>query len=259
VEKICKLIAGVALTFGLTGSASAVIVQIEFALDAGAASIDPFTLPNPNGGEDFTVSPQLTVSSGSFIATFDSDRYGNVLDGAASIGGFNIDGEIDIELATTIVLGPFPVPVSANLIGPLSSEQVDDSTGSLIGLTSYLETDLGTYDTAAGPLDCGDSAFGLVCGGLETGLGITFPLAEISTPGAALPFSGGMFSQLSNPGSATAGTTIEFSVPVNDTTDIGFEVDFTWQELSRIVVIPEPGSGLLALIGTALVFARRRR
>ncbi len=85
------------------------------------------------------------------------------------------------------------------------------------------------------------------------------PLDPISTTGASIPFTGGMFEQLNESGSATAGTTLEFGVPIGDDTEFGFDVEFTWQELSRVVVIPEPGSSLSALLGAGLIAARRRR
>ena len=239
--------------------APAATVEVQYELGAGSASIDPFTIPNPNGGEDFTVSPSLTIDSGSFTAIFPSDEFGTVIDGAAQVRDFQFIGSVDIEVSTIITI-IFPLNVAANLTGPLSGIQVSDSSGILVGGSTYGETSPGNYNTTAGPLDCSDNAFGAVCGGIETALGIDFPLPQVAGDEAPIPFTGGTFSGLNGSAPSTAGNTLELAVPIDDTTNFSFAANFTWDESSRTLVIPEPSATALLLSALSLgaLFRRRR-
>jgi hypothetical protein len=237
--------------------AGAAAVQIDYALSSGSAAIDPFTITDPTSGADFTLSPSLVIDSGSFVATFPSDEFGAITDGAASISSFTFVGSLDIEISTVFDLG-FPITVSANLVGPLTGTQITESFGTLAGLLAYAETEVGNYDAIAGPLDCMDGLGGLVCGGIETALGTTFPITQIAGDDTPLPFTGGTFDGLNGGSPSTAGNTLDLSVPIDDTNSFGFEVDFTWNEIDRLLVIPEPSTTLLLVAGAALALRRRR-
>ncbi len=242
----------------LIAPAGAAVVEVDYALTAGSAAIDPFTLPNPQGGEDLTVTPGLTIDSGSFVARFQSDELGVVGDGDAGIFDFTFAGELDIAISTEITIGIFPVTVTANLVGPVTGTQVAPSSGSLVATTAYAETGPGLYDIVAGPLGCTDNAFGAVCSLIETGLGVTFPITQVAGDDSPLPFTGGTFDNL-NAGPSSAGTALDFSVPVDDTTSFGATVDFDWAETGRrLVAVPEPSASIW-LLGAALTCALRRR
>ena len=235
----------------------AALVEIQYQLDTGSASIDPFTIPDPNSGADFTISPSLNIESGSFTAIFQSDEFGTISDGDADIIDFQFIGALDIEVSTVITI-IFPVTVSANLVGPLTGTQVTDSSGTLAGLSAYLEGSVGNYDTVAGPLDCEDSLGGLACGGIETALGIEFPITQVAGDDAPLPFTGGVFADLNGTAPSSAGSTLDLSVPIDDTNSFGFAVNFTWDETGRLLVVPEPSAVTLLGLG-ALALLRRRR
>ena len=240
-----------------TPFAVAATVEIGYTLESGSAEIEPFSIPNPQGGEDLTIAPSLTIESGGFVAAFSSDSDGIISDGDATISDFDFVGSLDIEASTTVVI-IVPISVSATLSGPLSGTQVSGSAGTLVGLTSYIETEIGGYDLQAGPLDCTDSAFGALCGLIEAGLEIEFPLTPLAGEDAPLPFNGGTFQGL-NSSRSTAGATISFSIPIDEDTSFGTDVEFAWLESGRELVIPEPGITVLFAMASAIALGRRRR
>ena len=237
--------------------AHAVSVIVSYELTRGSASIDPITVPNPQGGEPLTVTPSLTIDSGSFEAVFENGTpLGTVADGPATIRGLGFSGSISIAVSTVIDLGIISPMVTADLDGPLTGSQISDSLGSILGGgTLFANTSPGNFNVTAGPLECSDSLLGIVCGLFEGALGLSFPLEIPAVDNAPLPFTGG-FAGLDTPGSSTAGNTFEFSVPIDDTNSFGVELDIQWSETDRLVV-PEPSTPLLASL--ALLFLSRRR
>lgn len=242
--------------------ATAETVAIDYVLDSATASIDPFTIPNPQGGADITIAPSITLNSGSFDAQFfNADGAGTISDGDASIIGVEFSGSIEIALSTTIDVFGFPVTATATISGPIAAEQQSDSDGNLTGLTLYAETVVGQYDVAAGPLDCSDSAFGIFCSAIETILGSEFPIAEIGGE-TALPFAGGTFTDLNPLGSSlgsSAAAQIDFSFPLTDELNFGVKVDSTWIETERLVLVPEPTVPALMMATIGLSLLRRNR
>ena len=239
-------------------SCSAATVSIDYELDSATALIDPFTVPNPQGGADITVAPSIILDSGSFSADFhNADNAGLIADGDSTILGVRFGGEIRIELTSTIEVFGFPVPVSATISGPLSAEQVTDSNGTLAGLTGYVETSPGDYEIDAGPLDCTDSALGVFCAAIEALLMVEFPLDSIEANNP-LPFSGGTFADLNGGTSSTVSSQLDFAFPITDDLGFGVEIDTTWIELDRRTVIPEPSAASLGLLGVGMLLRRRR-
>ena len=237
------------------------IVVIEYDLDGAEASIDPFAIPNPQGGADIAIAPAITLDSGIFDARFaNADSAGTISDGDSSIIGTGFEGEISIELNSTIEVLGFDVPVSATISGPFMAQQVTDSDGMLTGLSVYVETAPGDYDVSAGPLGCSDSAFGVFCTAIETGLGIDFPAGELSSTNP-LPFTGGTFTDL-NPGPASGISSvtsqIDFSFPINDDISFGVEINSNWVETGRMTFVPEPSAVALLAAGLSGAFRRRR-
>lgn len=249
------------LLMSIVSGARAATVAIDYVLESAAASIDPFTVPNPQGGADIVISPSITFESGSFKTQFlNADNAGSISDGEASIIGVEYSGALVIQLSSTIEVFGFPVPVSATLSGPIRAQQQTASTGTLAGLSLYAETSTGQYDVTAGPLDCSDSALGLFCAAIEAALGIEFPLAEVGGT-SALPFAGGTFSDL-NPASASAGSSvaaqIDFSFPLADGIEFGVETATNWVEVDRVTLVPEPSVAMLFLATLGLAGVRRR-
>jgi hypothetical protein len=248
------------LAFALPSRASTLLITYD--LVTGSASFDPFTVPNPQGGADLTVTPSLTIDSGSFQAAFENGSgIVGLADGPASISGLTFTGTISISIATVIDTGIFPLPVQAVLSGPLTGLQISPSNGSLsiLGADSvYTDTSPGNFDVAAGPLACSDSFFGIVCGLLETALGITFPITLPAADNAPIPFAG-VFRDLDTPGASTSGNTFDFTVPVGAGADFGASINFSWAESARTVIVPEPSLALFAPLATLALLPRRRR
>lgn len=236
-------------------------VAIDYVLDSAQATIEPFTIPNPQGGADITITPSVTLDSGTFEADFaNADAAGLIADGDSSIIGTEFAGELSILLESTIDVFGFPFAVSATVAGPLRARQVSDSTGTLAGLSIYAELSPGDYDIEAGPLGCSDSAFGAFCAALEAGLGLQFPIDGVAST-SALPFSGGTFADLNpGPGSgrSSVSSQIEFSLPLTGDLSFGVAIDTRWLEVERITIVPEPSVAAL-LIGALGVGLRRRR
>lgn len=245
----------------LPSISSAELVAIEYDLDFASATADPFTVPNPQGGADITITPAVTLDAGIFDAHFaNADSAGTISDGDASIIGAGFSGEISIEIATTIDVFGFPVAVNATLSGPLAAQQTSDSNGSLTGLSIYAETAPGDYDIAVGPLDCSDGFGGVPCAAIATALGLTFPLDAVNAT-SPLPFSGGAFSNLNlAPGSgiSMASSQIDFSFPLTADINFGVEIGSNWLETGRMTLVPEPSVAAL-LIGALGLGLRRRR
>jgi len=238
---------------------SAASVAIDYNLDTASGTIDPFTVPNPQGGADITVAPSITLDSGSFGANFsNADNGGTISDGDTSILGVRFAGEIRVELSSTVDVFGFPVPVTATIFGPLDAEQVSDSSGTLAGLTGYVETAPGDYDIGAGPLDCTDSALGVFCTAIETLLGVEFPLDGIESNNP-LPFTGGVFSDLNSGGGSTVSSQLDFSFPLTDAFSFGVELDTTWIETNRETTIPEPSVPAMMFVALVTCLRRRRR
>jgi len=241
--------------------ARAEAVAIAYDLDSAVATIDPFAVPNPQGGADITISPALVLDAGSFGAIFgNADAAGTIADGDASIIGTEFYGALSIVLTSSIDVFGFPVPVRATLTGPFAAQQTSDSAGTLAGLSIYAETAPGDYDIAAGPLDCSDSFAGVFCTAIEAALGLTFPIDGLDST-AVLPFSGGTFSNL-NPGPASGismvTSQIDFSFPLTADISFGVEIDASWLETGRMTLVPEP-SVVCLLIGAIGVCLRRGR
>lgn len=261
------VLACAAIGFSGAGVSPAATVAVDYELSSAAVTTEPITVPNPNGGADITVTPSIVLDSGSFSTRFFvADDAGVISDGDASVIGLEFEGEIVIELATTVEVFGFPVPVSATVSGPLSGAQTTASQGTLVGLAAYLESQPGDYSVDAGPLDCSDSALGVVCGLVEGGLGVEFPVDAISFD-APFPFAAGAFSDLNRRAQTAPGGTgpssvsadIDFSFPLGDDVTIGFTVATNWDEVGRATFIPEPSAALLALALGATLASRRRR
>jgi hypothetical protein len=234
-------------------------VTIDFSFSNGTASIDPITIPNPDTGIDIVVTPSITIDTGGFVGTFDSDITETITDGDLFIEGLAFSGAIDIELESSIEVFGFPVQVTANLTGPLTATQVSASTGLLVDLAAYVESEIGSYDVSAGPLECSDSAFGVFCAAIETGLGVELPIAAIEAEGVLLPFAAGEFQMLNDVGQSTARNEFAFSLPIGDDTSFSADVQFSWTEDGRQFVVPEPSTGLALPLGLLLIASRRRR
>ena len=147
----------------------------------------------------------------------------------------------------------------ANLAGPLTIEQTADSQGNLVANTQYVETSAGSYNVVAGPLACSDSAFGIFCGAIQTGLGIEFPLEPIENDGINLPFAAGTFQNLNSPGESSVSTNLELSLPVADDNTVGIQATFTWEETTRTEIVPEPNALVIFVTGFLIFLSRRRR
>ena len=236
-------------------------VAIDYTLESASASIDPFTIPNPQGGADITISPAITLESGSFGALFaNADSSGTISDGDASIIGVGFEGALSLVLESSIDVLGFPIPVSATISGPLGAQQLTSSEGALAGLSIYSETAPGMYEVAAGPLDCSDSAFGVFCAALEVALGIEFPIDGVDST-SALPFTGGQFADLnpiSSGGESSVSNQIDFSFPISPELSFGVEIGTRWVETERMLLVPEPSVGLLLLAALGLGLRRVR-
>ena len=133
-----------------------------------------------------------------------------------------------------------------------------DSGGMLAGLTGYVETAPGDYQIEAGPLDCTDSAFGVLCAAIESLLMVEFPLESIESTNP-LPFSGGAFDGLNDGADSTVSAQLDFSFPINDDFGFGVEFDTTWVETGRATTIPEPSVATFGLLAGLVILRRRRR
>ena len=68
-------------------------VAIDYVLDSADALIEPFTIPNPQGGADITIAPSINLDAGSFESRFyNADATGLVSDGDASISEWSLLG-----------------------------------------------------------------------------------------------------------------------------------------------------------------------
>ena len=125
-------------------------------------------------------------------------------------------------------------------------------------MTSFLDDQPGTYNLTAGPLNCSDQAFGLVCGIAEGFLGVEFPITQAleDTP---LPFTAGLFSALNSPGNSTANVDLDFTLPLEDSTTFGLEATIGWDETDRMIVIPEATPATLLAVSLVRLMATRRR
>lgn len=244
------------LLLSLVGPPASGEVAIEFQTSSSSIAGTGISIPNPNGGADIIITPTAELNSGSFVAEFQSDSLGNVLPGSASIYDLAFTGDIDINLATSIDVFGFPVAVSGTLTGPLSVMQTTATTGTLNAGSMFDESSVGQYDINIGPLNCTDSAFGVLCAAISAGLQIDFPIDAVALPGAPVPFTGGTFSQL-NPGPATATNGFSFNIPVGDQ-PFGFDASLEWVETGRLLV-PEPSPNLLFVFGFGATMLLRRR
>ena len=96
-------------------------VVVDYVLDTATASVDPFSVPNPQGGPDILVAPSLTIDSGMFDGRFlNADAAGTIADGDASIIGVEFSGALNLELSSTIEVFGFPVSVTATISGPMA-------------------------------------------------------------------------------------------------------------------------------------------
>jgi hypothetical protein len=234
-------------------------VVVSYALTPGSASIKEFTIPNPEGGPDLTIRPEITLNSGSFDALFENGTpLGLVDEGPATIRNLNFMGTISISITTTIDLGIISPAVTATLAGPLLSTQLSDATGSILGAGGiFTNTTPGLFDVTAGPLDCSSDFFDALCPILESALGISFPIEIPALENAPLPFTGA-FTGLDTPGASTAGNTLDFALPLGDENSFGIEVDIQWEESGRIVLVPEPSSAIFGMVAF-LILARHRQ
>ncbi len=251
-----------ALSWLLTSPALvAETVAIDYVLDTAVASVDPLTVPNPQGGADIAIAPSITIDSGVFDGRFlNADAAGTIADGDASVIGVEFSGSIVLELSSSIDVFGFPLAVTATISGPLTAQQQTPSPGTLTGLAVYAETSPGDYDLSAGPLGCTDSALGVFCTAIETALGGEFPIDGIGGT-SPLPFAGGAFDNLnggsgSPPSSVSA--QIDFSFPLTDDISFGVDIESDWVEIGRVLQIPEPSVSLL-LVGACAILLRRRR
>ena len=250
-----------AISLAWSSVSTAESVVIDYALASAVARIDPFTFPNPQGGADITISPSITLESGDFSAQFENaDPSGTISDGDMSIFGVGFSGDVSIALASSIEVLGFPIAVEATISGPLAAQQQSVSNGVLTGLSIFAESSPGTYDLAAGPLDCSDNVFGVFCAALEAALGTEFPLEGLDST-SALPFSGGTFSDL-NPefsgDESSVSNQIDFSFPLSPELEFGVEIDTSWGETGRMILVPEPSVSILLLAGLGLCLRRTR-
>ncbi|MGI9244470.1 MAG: PEP-CTERM sorting domain-containing protein [Verrucomicrobiales bacterium] len=250
-----------ALSLVWLSDSAAETVVIDYALDSAIAKIDPFTVPNPQGGADITIAPSITLETGDFRALFENaDSSGIIDDGDATILGLEFAGEVSLALDSSIDFLGFPIAVEATISGPLGAQQQTDSNGILVGLSVYAETAPGTYDIAAGPLDCSDNVFGVFCSALEAALGTEFPLDGLDSS-SALPFTGGIFSDL-NPefsgSNSSLSNQIDFSFPLTPELEFGVEIDTGWTETGRMILVPEPSAAVLLMAGLGLCLRRSR-
>lgn len=240
--------------------ASAFTVSVDYAATVATGTTDSITIPNPDTGIDIMVSPRVDIDTGSFAAVFDSNGAATINDGPMVIQDLTANGTIDFEFSSSIEVFGFPISVTASLVGPLVVQQVDASQGALVDGTTYTETSPGTYNITAGPLNCSDSAFGVFCSAIQTGLGIEFPIPAFSTESTVLPLSVGSFSDLNDPGSSTADNDFSLSVPIGDANTFGAELRLLWEETARQLVVPEPSAvEMLPCVLILLLWRRKAR
>ena len=254
--KPLSAVLALALSIPATASAVSTATRITYASDGGAATIQPFTINEPTSGLDLEIAPAINFTDGSFVTLLT-----DLSDGPATLDDFTLNGSLDVDISTTVSLGPINLPVSATITGPLVLNQRTTSVGSLVAATAYVETNPGNYDILLGPLDCNDTAFGAVCGAVETALGIEFPLPAQNIEDTPFPFTAGIFSDLDQPGLSTVTAEFDFSVPVGevDPIDIGASTQLVWTEAVReTVLIPEPSTSFLLLLAIPLLIRRPR-
>lgn len=234
----------------------AATVAITYDLSSSSSSIDPFTIPNP-GGNDFTVEPSANIISASMTVVFPSDNAGVISDGVVLVTDYTLNGTTNLSFTNGLRLfGAVGPLVRANLGGPLTATQFSDAAGGIVGLTTHTETTAGIFNTVGGPTGCTDNAAGLACAALETLVGVSFPLPAVPNNNATLPMSDVEFSGLNSTGS-TASNALSFALPVAGV-PVALPIDFEWTEVSRILVVPEPGTAALGLFGGLLLLRRRR-
>lgn len=255
----------IALIAGIAPAAAVVpaVVEIDFGLTSGGTDVEGFPVTVPGTDNEVTVTPSITFTAGGFRGSFvGTSPDGLVTDGPAGIEGLALEGTLAIRIDDTIQVGPFTIPVTATISGPVFASQATGSRGALAGLATYVEAVPGTYELEIGPLGCTDSALGVVCSSLAGALGIEFPLFQ-AVPAAPLPFLGGVFEDLNETGQATAFAELDLSIPLDPggATAIPITASVSWTEVERrVAVIPEPDAGLLiAAAALALGPLRRRR
>ena len=232
-------------------------VTVTFESAEGTASVLPVTIPNPDTGLDITITPSAVIESGSFTTEFASDGTGQVINGLATFSNLSFSGTVDIAIESSIEVFGFPVSVTGNLSGPITVTQVTPSTGQLDD-DAYMELSPGLFNVTFGPLACEDSAFGVLCGAIQATLGAEFPTESISVDDAPLPFAVGTFSDLNTPEGSSVSSQISLSIPLGENS-LGVDVNFTWSEVGREFVVPEPGmANWIWCFSMSLAYSRRK-
>lgn len=251
------LLTCIILAIPVTSSAVSTATRITYTSDGGAATVQPFNINDPTSGLDLEVAPSVNFTDGSFVTVLT-----DLNDGQATIDDLTLNGSLDVSISTEISLGFITLPVTASISGPLALTQRSTSVGSLVGATTYIENSPGDYDILLGPLDCTDTALGVVCGSLETALGVTFPLDAQNIENTPFPFAAGIFTDLDQPGLSSVTAEFDFTVPIGTDTpiEVGAATELTWTETARTtVLIPEPSASIFLFASSLLWLGRRRR
>ena len=256
-----------ALFLAVPSLTSAATLEIDYTLTSGGGEIPSFEIPNPNGPDPFTVAPVVNIGSASFTAVFQTDDTGAPKGSAVQITDFTFVGSFDIAISSDITFFGQTTTITANLTGPLEATQSSDSIGSIVriagGTTAeqdrFDETSPGAFSTLAGPTSCSDNAFGVACTLIETTGDVTFPLPATTLDGIVIPLTGAVFADTRSPGSSSVDFTAMLTTPTAPGAPATtLPVAFLFEENSRALVVPEPGSMVLTLLGALICFRRRR-
>lgn len=208
-------------------TAGAGTISISFDLSGSSVSL-------PNGVE---IPPDGSIQPGAMLVLHlqgdvaPDEASGTVLPGAGVLDELAVAADVNAQ-----------TPIDALFTGDLSVAQLSPASGDLaVDLTSYLLDsiiiELIVFIDCAGS-DCGEfGGFPLDIETVELLPSQPLTLAAINTPGAAT-IAGALAIEIGG---------------------VSFGVDLQGVEASRAFVVPEPSTGLLLLLGLAMLRVRRPR
>jgi hypothetical protein len=244
------------ILFVLAAEASAAIVELDYVIIPGYSTGNTITIPNPDG-LDFVVTPSAEISGGVMTVRFFANTSGVIENGSTVVTALEFTGSTNLRATTGEQL--FGQDIFVDITGPLSANQETWSFGSLEGLSTYSEATNGTYDTLFGPTGCSGNLFNAGCLVIQTLAGVTFPLDGVSGDDVSLAILSGTFGDLNSPGNSTAESSFEFPLEAAGGIGAPLPVLFSWVEMDRRLVVPEPHSVVMALLGVVVMAFRKRR